>query len=152
MFGDEVQFQRALKELDPADPETFTARFGDWDPGRQQELQARLAEILPTEAAPAIRSACEVSAALGHRLGVDEAAIAALDDAYERWDGHGIPGNRAGEQVHFVARVVHVAEQAVLAHYAGGAHLARAEVARRAAGHLDPELCAAFAVHCEEVL
>src|SRR5205807_3350317 len=89
MFGDEVQFQRALKELDPADPATFKARFGDWSPGRQHELQARLAEILPNEGPTAIRSACEVSAALGHRLGVEEAAIVALDDAYERWDGNG---------------------------------------------------------------
>src|SRR3982074_1922120 len=31
MFGDDVQFERALKELDPADPVSFSTRFGDWD-------------------------------------------------------------------------------------------------------------------------
>jgi DNA-binding CsgD family transcriptional regulator len=54
--------------------------------------------------------------------------------------------------VNRVARVVHVAEQAVLGHFRGGEAAARGEVARRAGGHLDPELCAAFAVHCEQVM
>src|SRR5713226_2544534 len=30
MFGDDVRFERALRELDPADQKTFAARFGDW--------------------------------------------------------------------------------------------------------------------------
>ena len=32
----------------------------------------------------------EVSAALGSRLGLGSNAIRALDDVYERWDGHGL--------------------------------------------------------------
>ena len=35
MFGDDMRFQRALKELDPADWETFSVRFGEWDKARQ---------------------------------------------------------------------------------------------------------------------
>jgi HD-GYP domain-containing protein (c-di-GMP phosphodiesterase class II)/DNA-binding CsgD family transcriptional regulator len=100
----------------------------------------------------AARSGCEVSAALGVRLGIEPAAVSALDDVYERWDGRGIPDGRAGEEVNRIARVVHVAEQAVLAHFGGGQAAARTEVAKRAGGHLDPELCAAFSVHCEQVM
>jgi HD domain len=73
----------------------------------------------------AARSGCEVSAALGERLGIGPAAISALDHVYERWDGRGIPDGRAGEEVQLVARVVHVAEQAVLAHFNGGQAAAR---------------------------
>lgn len=152
MFGDDMRFQRALKELDPADWETFSARFGEWDPARQRELLDVLVRETPTTGVYAARSGCEVSAALGARLGIEPAAISALDHVYERWDGRGIPDGRAEDQVNLVARVIHVAEQAVLAHFAGGELAARREVARRAGGQLDPELCAAFSVHGEQVM
>ncbi len=83
MFGDDTAFQRALKELDPADPETLAA-FGNWDPARQPQLLALLIEQTPTTGVYAAQSGCEVSAALGRRLGIDSAAIAALDEVYER--------------------------------------------------------------------
>src|SRR5207245_9151646 len=47
MFGDDIRFERALKELDPADPSTFSSRFGEWDPGRPRELLALLVEHRP---------------------------------------------------------------------------------------------------------
>ena len=37
LFGDDIRFERALKELDPADPQQFAARLGDWQPERQSE-------------------------------------------------------------------------------------------------------------------
>jgi HD-GYP domain-containing protein (c-di-GMP phosphodiesterase class II)/DNA-binding CsgD family transcriptional regulator len=152
MFGDDIQFERALKELDPADPATFSTRFGDWDPSRQQELLGLIIEHTPTTGVYAARSGCEVSAALGVRLGIDKTAIDALGDVYERWDGRGIPDGHAGDQLDLVARIVHVAEQAVLAHFSGGEAAARSEVARRAGGQLDPDLCAEFSLHCDDVL
>jgi HD-GYP domain-containing protein (c-di-GMP phosphodiesterase class II)/DNA-binding CsgD family transcriptional regulator len=152
MFGDDMRFQRAFKELDPSDWATFSARFGEWDPARQQELLNLVVKETPTTGVHAVRSGCEVSAALGARLGIDPAAISALDHVYERWDGRGLPDGRAGDEVNRIARVVHVAEQAVLGHFRGGEAAARSEIARRAGGHLDPELCAAFSVHGEQVM
>lgn len=152
MFGDDIHFEHALKELDPADPETFSARFGDWDPGRQPDLLALLVEQTPIAGVYAARSGCEVSAALGVRLGIDKSSIAALSDVYERWDGLGLPDGRAGDRLDPVARIVHVAEQAVLAHFSGGEAAARNRIARRAGGQLDPDLCAEFSTHCEAVL
>ena len=68
----------------------------------------------------AAAAGCEVSRALGTRIGLPAPAVDALDDVYERWDGLGIPGGRRGEQISAVARIVHVAEQAVFAHADGG--------------------------------
>ncbi|MFC4943176.1 HD domain-containing phosphohydrolase [Pseudonocardia sp. GCM10023141] len=85
-----------------------------------------------------------MSRALGGALGLPATAVEALDDVYERWDGRGIPGGRRGEELSLLGRVVHVAEQAVFAHAEGGRVAACAEVARRAGGHLDPDLAAAF--------
>ncbi len=47
---------------------------------------------------------------------------------------------------------MHVAEQAVLADAARGRAAARDEVARRAGGQLDPELCARFAERADAIL
>ncbi|MHA6785748.1 HD domain-containing phosphohydrolase [Pseudonocardia saturnea] len=147
LFVDDTAFQAALKRLDPGDPAVFAAqlgRFGDWVPARQAELAGRFAAIAGTEGPRAARTGCEVSRALGGRLGLPAAAIDALDDVYERFDGLGIPDGRRGDELSVVGRVVHVAEQAVFAHADGGVAGARAEVARRAGGHLDPDLAAAF--------
>jgi HD-GYP domain-containing protein (c-di-GMP phosphodiesterase class II)/DNA-binding CsgD family transcriptional regulator len=156
LFGDDTAFQAALKRLDPGDPAVFAgqlATFGDWaGPARQGALARRFVEVAGTEGPRAARAGCEVSRALGPRLHLPADAVAALDDVYERWDGLGIPAGRRGEQVSPVARVVHVAEQAVLAHAAGGRAAVGAEVARRAGGHLDPDLAARFAADADALL
>ncbi|WP_448625315.1 HD domain-containing phosphohydrolase [Geodermatophilus sp. URMC 64] len=95
---------------------------------------------------------CEVSRALGGQLGLADAVVDALDDVYERWDGGGLPGRRRGEEISPVMRVVHVAEQAVLAAADGGRAAVVAEVGRRAGGQLDPDLAAAFLCSADELL
>ncbi len=155
MFDDDVAVQRELKTLDPEDPALFseqTARFATWaGTERAQELAARFATAVPTRGAALGRGSCEVSAALGARLGLPEGAIKALDEVYERYDGRGFPASRAGDDLTVAARVVHVAEQAVMAHYDGGAQAGARHVARRAGGHLDPEICASFAANMESI-
>ena len=152
MFGDDLAFERAFKELDPADTVTFRQRFGDWDPPQQHRLLETVMAETPTAGVYAVRSGCEVSAALGLRLGLGRTAIAALDHVYERWDGGGLPDGRAGDQIDPIARIVHVAEQVVLGHFAGGDAQACSNVQRRAGGHLDPELVGCFLDHRAEIL
>ncbi|HEV2059584.1 MAG TPA: HD domain-containing phosphohydrolase [Solirubrobacteraceae bacterium] len=156
MFGDDVAFQAAFKTLDPGDPDVFAGQleaFGSWaGRERQPALAARFVEVAPTAGPLAVQMNCEVSAALGTRLGLAPAAIAALDEIHERWDGLGLPAGIEGDALSLPVRVVHVAEQAVLACAAGGVAAAQAEVRRRAGGHLDPELCRRFVEHAEEVL
>jgi hypothetical protein len=58
MFGDDMRFQRVFKELDPADWETFSARFGGWDPPRRRELLDVLVKKTPaTGSTPPVRDA-----------------------------------------------------------------------------------------------
>jgi HD-GYP domain-containing protein (c-di-GMP phosphodiesterase class II) len=131
-FGDDVQFQRALKELDTANP------------AHLKRLGPRFAQLAPAEGPRAVRAGCEVAHALAPRLGLPAGVADALDDVYERWDGHGNPGRAGGDDLSLAMRVVHISEQAVLAYHAGGAPAAIDEVTRRAGGHLDPDLAAAF--------
>jgi HD-GYP domain-containing protein (c-di-GMP phosphodiesterase class II)/DNA-binding CsgD family transcriptional regulator len=156
MFEDDRAFAATLRVLDPGDPAVMAGQmeaFGTWalhEPAAV--LGARFAAAAPTVGPVAARASCEVSAALGGKIGLPAAAIAALEDVHERWDGLGIPTGRRGEELTLAGRIVHVAEQAVLAEAAGGQAAARAEVARRAGGHLDPELCACFDARADELL
>lgn len=155
IFGDEVAFQSALKHLDPGDDVPLTEqllRIGGWTRESARQLTGTLTEVLHTVGVDAMRNGCEASNALGSGLGVMPQTLAALNDVYERWDGHGIPLGTAGEHLSFATRVVHVAEQAVLAHATGGEPAAVSEVARRAGGQLDPDLARAFAADAPKLL
>lgn len=135
VFGDEVAFQSALKHLDPGDGVPLAEqllRLGGWTREKAERLTGTLTEVLPTVGVQAMHNGCEASHALGSGLGVLPQTLAALHDVYERWDGRGIPLGAAGEHLSLAARVVHVAEQAVLAHAKGGAPAAVLEVAGRA--------------------
>ncbi len=156
MFDDDVAIQRELKTLDVGDPAMVsaqTARFAAWAGAeRAHELSDRFATEVPAQGAALGRGACEVSAALGARLQLPDGAIAALDEVYERYDGHGFPAGRAGDDLTVAVRVVQVAEQAVMAHSEGGQAAAVHEVNRRAGGHLDPDICASFTANVEPIL
>jgi len=156
MFDDDVAIQRELKILDLGDPGLVSAqteRFASWaGTSRAQELASRFARELPAHGATLGRGSCEVSAALGARLELPAGSIAALEEVYERYDGNGFPEGRGGESLTVAVRVIHVAEQAVMAHYDGGANAAVAHVARRAGGHLDPDVVASFMADSATIL
>jgi len=156
LFDDDVAIQRELKTFDLGDPSNLaaqTARFSAWAGSKRAgELVTRFAKEVPAQGAALGRGSCEVSATLGARLELPAGAIAALDEVYERYDGQGFPSGRSGEELTVAARVVHVAEQAVMAHSDAGGAGAAEHVARRAGGHLDPYMCASFAANAERVL
>lgn len=155
-FVDDVAFQCAVKHLDlDADhlAEQLTG-FGDWQgsPESQQSLADRFVDLVTTDGPHAARYSCEVSRALAPPMGACADAVAALDDVYERWDGHGLPDGRSAHRLSFAGRIMHVAEQAVLAHVAGGTDHAIAEVRRRGGGHLDPDVARIFVDDAPSIL
>jgi HD-GYP domain-containing protein (c-di-GMP phosphodiesterase class II)/DNA-binding CsgD family transcriptional regulator len=153
LFGDDMAFQAAIKRLDPGDPAAFGAQFGSWaGADAQPGLARRFVEVAPTHGPEAVGANCEVSIMLGARLRLSDAAIGGLDDVYERWDGHGFPRRRGGQDLALSARVMHVAEQVVFAQFEAGPEGALANVKRRAGGQLDPDICASFIAHADEVL
>lgn len=156
MFDDDVALQRELKTLDFDDPaleSSQATRFARWaGAGRGRVLARRFVTELPRQGTELGRGSCEVSAALGARLELPQMAIDALDEVYERYDGRGFPAGRAGDELTVAARVVHLAEQAVIADYEGGPTAATTRVARLSGGHLDPDLCACFAENHELIL
>jgi HD-GYP domain-containing protein (c-di-GMP phosphodiesterase class II) len=151
-FGDDLAFQRDLHTLDPSDPASFD-QFGSWaGEVRGAELRAHFLAIAATVGPQAGQASCEASRDLGTRLGLRSEAIAALDQVAERWDGRGFPGVAQGEALTLAARILHVAEQAVLAHHAGGPAATVGLLERRGGGQLDPALVAMVLASPEELL
>jgi HD-GYP domain-containing protein (c-di-GMP phosphodiesterase class II)/DNA-binding CsgD family transcriptional regulator len=141
-FDDDLAFQRDLHSVDPHDASSF-AGFGSWAGERRgAELRAHFGQVAGAVGPVAARSGCEASRALGVRLRLRPGALAALDEVWERYDGLGIPDGRAGDALTLAARIMHVAEQAVIAHSSGGRRAALETLDRRAGGQLDPELVA----------
>src|SRR4051794_14096637 len=141
LFGADPAFGASFSRLDPGAPAVLGAQladFGRWAPARAPRLARRFVELAPVEGPRASAAGCEVSRALGNRLGLPAAAVDALDDVYERWDGRGLPGARRADAISVVARIVHVAEQAVLARADGGEQAAVAEGLRRGGGRPPP--------------
>jgi HD-GYP domain-containing protein (c-di-GMP phosphodiesterase class II) len=155
--GDDVAFHGLYDQLDPGHSAEFVrdvvTGMGAWaGPAVRGRSVARFLTVGRRVAPMAGRSACEVSTALAGRLGLTPEVTAGLLDVYERWDGRGIPDGTAGERLSLAARITHVADQAEIAHRAGGTRAARATALRRAGGHFDPEIARAFARSADEIL
>ncbi|MFF2391642.1 HD domain-containing phosphohydrolase [Nocardia sp. NPDC058114] len=83
---------------------------------------------------------CRTAADIADRLGLPDAVRAALPQAFERWDGHGVPGGLRGEAIIPVMRVVHIADDAEVHTRVGGVDAAVRMLLSRSGTEFDPEL------------
>jgi HD-GYP domain-containing protein (c-di-GMP phosphodiesterase class II) len=89
--------------------------------------------------------------ALGEELGLSHGALDALGASYERWDGHGWPGERRGNEIPIAARVIQLAEFTEVAHHNRGIDAA-IEFAEGGAGtQFDPTLVAILRADAEKI-
>lgn len=150
--GDDMVVRERGDMVDPTQPEEAMAFLGSLGVGLG-ELQA-LGGVpgvigLRTEGA---RADCEVGAGLVARLHLPEAVRRGVLDAFERFDGHGFPAARAGDDVAETSRVAAVAYTAVMFDAAGGRDDAVAAVARWSGRALDPSLAVIFGDAPDELL
>ena len=98
------------------------------------------------------RADCEVGAGLAGRLRLPEEVGRAVLDAFERYDGHGVPGGRAGDEITLAARFAAVGFAAVMFDAVGGAEVAAQTVAQWSGRALDPAVTAVFLDAPDELL
>src|SRR3954447_5011907 len=148
LYGDDRAVRAGYATVDgarPAEVVAFLARHagaGRALPGRAVAFAAALAAG-PRQARAGFAAHCEVGVRLAERLGLPEAAQAALGFVFERWDGKGYPAGAAGQAIPLVARVLHVARDAVVFAGVDGPDAACETIAARAGTAYDPELAAA---------
>jgi HD-GYP domain-containing protein (c-di-GMP phosphodiesterase class II) len=87
---------------------------------------------------------CEVGEMFVRRLGLPKSVQDAVRYAWERWDGNGLAFGLKGSDVPAVARIIHVAQVAEVAHYFGGKAAAIAVATERRGNDFDPDIVAAF--------
>jgi HD-GYP domain-containing protein (c-di-GMP phosphodiesterase class II) len=88
---------------------------------------------------------CEVGQRLASRFGFGEPMQQALGQAYERWDGQGVPAGLKGEEIPLSVRIVSLAYDAVLFHRSSGVEMAVGVVNERAGKAHDPKIVERFA-------
>jgi HD-GYP domain-containing protein (c-di-GMP phosphodiesterase class II)/DNA-binding CsgD family transcriptional regulator len=156
LFGDEIRARAHLALIDTGDPAEML-RFGLRDLGGGQGLGGRvraLARSTSAELGPEgqFRASCQVAQLLSERLGMDAHVRRALWHAFERWDGRGQPEHIRGDAIETAARVVLLAQDAVVFQRVGGVSGAVEVVQRRSGRAYDPEIARVFCADAAEML
>lgn len=155
LFGNEIRARAHLALIDSGNPSEML-RLGLRDLGAGQGLQGRLRALARSSSAELgaegqFRASCQVAQLLSDRLGMDACVRRALWHAFERWDGRGQPDHLRGDAIEPAARVVLVAQDAVVFQRVGGVRAA-VDMARHRSGHAyDPAIVQAFCVEAAEV-
>ncbi len=157
LAGDEIELRSAIAMGDMGRPQDTLPRLVR-GLARGQGLGTRVRTVTkflargPSVLPGALRGRCEVAIRFAVRLGLGPRVERALDEAFERWDGKGLPRGRKGKTVSTTARIISLAELAALYLAVGGVEAARTVVKARSGGHVDPHLAARFVEDADALL
>lgn len=104
------------------------------------------------EAAGSMVAHCQTTGDIADRLGLDPAVRKALSQSFERWDGKGVPGGHAGEQIDPVMRIVQIADDAEVFLRTGGGEAATEMLRPRRGTEFDPALVDLFCGRASELV
>ena len=155
-FGDDIALRAGVYTIDMT-PSTL-ARFtvGRVGAGAPPVRRARtLAQFMRSgrkAVDPTRIIHCAVAGELAVRLGLSEAVRDSLKQLFERWDGKGDPGERAGAQIGMPVRLVQLADVVEVFDRAGGIDAAVTVARERRGTQFDPEVVDLFCEHAAEVL
>ena len=150
LMGNEQELRTSMATVDSASPAQMFKRAATGFARGKSRLKraatvARFMARAPFEVPRIFGARCEVATQLGRRLGLGEGVVRALDEAYERFDGKGVPKRQARESLSIVSRVLSVAETAAMfMRLPGGETLAGRILAERAGSQFDPTVVARF--------
>jgi HD-GYP domain-containing protein (c-di-GMP phosphodiesterase class II) len=88
---------------------------------------------------------CQSASELAGRLDLGDDVGRPLLQAFERWDGRGVPGLVGGDDLALAMRLVHLADNVEAFHYTGGVQAALDVARRRRGTQFDPGLVDCFA-------
>ena len=147
--GDEIANRAGLAQVLMADtPEFMGHLFRHYAEGQPPLSRLRfLAGALAEGTAGAKRTIaehCEVAQMLAARMGIRDEVGVYVGCVFERWDGKGLPGDLAGEEIPIAARIVAVSRDVDVFHRLGGWTLATEILRRRRGKAYDPAVTDAF--------
>ena len=95
---------------------------------------------------------CQEASDLADQLGLGPAVCEPLLQAFERWDGRGVPGLAGADRLAPAIRLVHLADSIEAFHHTGGAEAALAVARERRGTQFDPDLVDCFCPRHAEIL
>jgi len=95
---------------------------------------------------------CQTTGNIAERLGLDDRVRRGLPQAFERWDGKGVPGDLSGNQIEPVMRIVQIADDAEVFARLGGSAAAAEMLLARSGTEFDPTYVDLLVAHADEVL
>lgn len=141
--GDEIRLFAAAAPVTMGSPlEEMTRILGIVGGGRPVTERVRLLAGMvadPRSKERLLDAHCEVAARLARRMGMTAGVVEALEAAYARWDGKGVPGV-AGDEIPLPMRIAIVARDLELWVLEAGVGATTAMLGKRRGGAYDPEI------------
>jgi HD-GYP domain-containing protein (c-di-GMP phosphodiesterase class II)/DNA-binding CsgD family transcriptional regulator len=157
VFGDDISFRSELDyardRTDPAWRRTLLGHVGRGSSVTDRGLMLGL--FLLSGEAPVsqlIQSHCQSAGLFAERLGLSPEVRRVLPQAFERWDGRGLPAGLQQEEVAIEMRIVHLADIVEVHHRLGGLEGAVAVARQRRGTKFDPALVDAFCSMAPDLL
>ncbi|HEX4776582.1 MAG TPA: HD domain-containing phosphohydrolase [Acidimicrobiia bacterium] len=156
LFGDEMGLFGDTHDGDLAGTSLAVFMLRHLGRGTSPVRRVSLASKFVATAGRSVRqvmvSHCQSTGELAARLGLGDHVHRPLVQAFERWDGRGVPGAAGRDDLALAARIVQLADAVEAFHFSAGDDAA-VDVARQRRGtHFDPELVDVFCSHSTEVL
>ncbi len=156
LFGDETGLFADTHEGDLAGMSLAVFMVRHLGRGSSRVRRLSMASQFVATAGRSVRSVmlshCQSTGLLADRLGLGDDVSQPLVQAFERWDGRGVPGAVRAEELSVATRVVQLADYVEAFHFAAGTDAAL-EMARQKRGtHFDPDLVDVFCRQYKEIL
>ena len=149
LFSDDIGFRADYFQVDQRGLPMYRAFFNHTGaalpPMQRAVARSRFALRGGTAVRNLISSHCISAGTLAGRMGLDDGLAALLANAFERWDGKGLPAGRKGTEIPLEMRVTALAETAEVFLRSRGPDGAAAMVRARSGTQFDPDLAALFA-------
>jgi HD-GYP domain-containing protein (c-di-GMP phosphodiesterase class II)/DNA-binding CsgD family transcriptional regulator len=154
--GDEIAFYEALAPRlmgGSTEMAGWMLRHLAEDDRPLARARARIKALADVKGAErSIRSHCEVGQMLARRMGLGDSMQLALGDAFERWDGKGLPRGIAAEEIAAPSRVAIVARDYELLHRTWGGETAERILRARKGKAYDPKVLEVALAHGPRLL
>jgi HD-GYP domain-containing protein (c-di-GMP phosphodiesterase class II) len=156
LFGDETELYAEThdEDLGGVSLAVFVARhLGRGKPGFHRiGMVGKFLATAGRSARRLMEEHCQEASDLADQLGLGPAVCDPLRQAFERWDGRGVPGSAGADRLAPAIRLVHLADSIEAFHHAGGAGAALAVARERRGTQFDPDLVDCFCSRHAEIL
>ncbi len=143
-FGDDIAFRSDSYQVDFAGLPMLGFMLRHVGAGSPALHRVRLAANLVVTGGKGIErgllSHCLTTGRMAERLGLGAKVCDPLQQMFTRWDGKGVPGDVAGEDIALPMRLFHLADLVEVFHRARGTEAAIEVVRARRGRHFDPSV------------